>query len=273
MNKLDHKYEIILKKLQNEFLSYEKALVALSGGVDSCLVLYLGRQILGKTKIVGVIAKSPSLKNKDYLIATDFCKEHDIVYNTIYTEELSNKNYSSNPIDRCYYCKSELYEKMYQLIEDKYNGYKIVNGNNFSDLGDYRPGLEASNEQNVKSPFISCNVLKEDIRYLAKYYKLSVWDKPASPCLSSRFPYGEEITSYKLSRVEKAEEIMNTFGFNEVRVRSYGDLAKLEVPKEKLLLLSESYAQIEDKIKSLGFSKCEIDEEGFLSGKLNRVIK
>jgi uncharacterized protein len=162
---------------------------------------------------------------------------------------------------------------MSKLVQDKYKDFRIINGNNFSDLGDYRPGLSAADEKSAFSPFINCKVSKEEIRILAKEYNLSVWDKPASPCLSSRFPYGEEISVEKLKRVEEAEKILNNYGFNEVRVRSYGDTAKIEVPAEKLSGLREIFEPVHEQIIDIGFNNCEIDEEGFISGKLNRAIK
>lgn len=261
-----------LSALGLEFNSYKKILIALSGGVDSCLAAYLGRKFLGKINAIPVISNSASLKRSDFNTALQFCAEHDIEYEVIYTNELDNINYTSNPETRCYFCKNELYFKLKELVKNKYDGYKIINGNNYSDLSDFRPGLRSASEQNVLSPFIHCKVDKSTIRELAWHFNLSVWDKPASPCLSSRFPYGEQISLEKLKRVEKAEQILNDYAFDEVRVRSYGDTAKIEVPKDKVEALIRLFPSIENKIKNTGFVNCEIDKEGFVSGKMNRVL-
>ena len=218
-----------LTKIRHELLKLDKVLIALSGGVDSCLAAYLARTFLGKENAVAVISNSESLKQKDFEIALDFCERFDIKYKVIYTKELENENYSSNPNNRCYFCKFELYSEMNNLIKENFHGYKVINGNNYSDLGDYRPGLQASNEFKAYSPFINSGITKEDIRELARHFDLPVWDKPASPCLSSRFPYGHQITKEKLKQVEEAEKILNDFGFEDVRVRHYNNTAKIEV--------------------------------------------
>lgn len=264
--------ETLLKKLKQEIESYNKTLIALSGGVDSCLTSFLCRKYLGKENAIAVIANSPSLKRKDLEIAEKFCKENDIKYLILETNELTNENYSSNPINRCYFCKNELYDSLQELITNKYSGFKIVNGNNFSDLGDYRPGLKSASENNILSPFINCKIDKTKIRELANYFNLSVWDKPASPCLSSRFPYGESITTEKLKMVEIAESILNDFGFEDIRVRSSNNNAKIEVPQEQIIKLKSIFHIIEQKIINIGFSQCIVDEEGFITGKLNRVL-
>jgi len=272
MEDVEMMYETIQTRLELEYKLYDKILIALSGGVDSCLAAYLGRQFLGRENAIAVISNSASLKEKDYKIAVKFCTDHDIKYEVIFTSELENTNYTSNPDNRCYFCKNELYDEMKALISKKYSNFSIINGNNFSDLGDYRPGLNSASEHDIKSPFISCEVDKEKIRGLAKQFDLSVWDKPASPCLSSRFPYGEEISLEKLKRVEAAEQILNDFGFEEVRVRSFGDIAKIEVSSKMLDQLNEHHSEIDIKLKSIGFNKSEIDNEGFVSGKMNRVL-
>lgn len=254
------------------FEGYEKVMVALSGGVDSSLAAYCARKFLGRENSVAVISNSESLKRKDFETAVNFCNEFDIHYEVIKTNELSNPDYSSNPSDRCYFCKTELYTDLKKLTEEKYKNYVIINGNNISDFGDHRPGMSAAKENEIKSPFITCAFNKADIRDLAKFYNLPVWDKPASPCLSSRFPYGEKITKIRLERVERSEEIMNSFGFDEVRVRSYGNKAVIEVPAGEVNKLKENFAEIEKQIISAGFENCEIDPEGFVSGKMNRVL-
>lgn len=261
-----------LNKIQQELHSYKKVLIALSGGVDSCLVAYLARTYLSKENAVAVISNSESLKQKDFDIAVDFCTKFDIKYEVIYTKELENTNYASNPNNRCYFCKLELYGEMDNLIKENYPGYKILNGNNFSDLGDYRPGLQAADELKANSPFINCEITKNDIRELAQHFSLPVWNKPASPCLSSRFPYGQEITKEKLKQVEEAEKILNDFGFEDVRVRNFNNTAKIEVPQNLLSKLQNNFEQIKSKVLSTGFGECVIDEEGLVSGKLNRVL-
>lgn len=261
-----------LEKLELEYKKYGKVLIALSGGVDSCLAAYLGRKFLGGENAIAIISNSESLKEKDFKIAVDFCNQFDIKFEEIYTKELSNPEYSANPTNRCYFCKSELFGMMSEIASENYPGFTIINGNNFSDLGDYRPGLQASNEQQSMSPFISCEITKDDIRQISKGFGLPVWNKPASPCLSSRFPYGESITAEKLERVEKAEDLLNENGFEEVRVRSYGDQAKIEVPEEMVEVLKQKESTIKEKIIALGFKEFIIDEEGLVSGKLNRVL-
>ena len=272
MSQKIEKIDSLLNKLKDELESYNQTLIALSGGVDSCLAAFLSREYLGKENAVAVIADSPSLKRKDLNTAVKFCQEHDISFELVETNEIKDENYLSNPNNRCYFCKNELYDTLQNLTKIKYSGFKIINGNNYSDLGDYRPGLKSADENNILSPFISCKINKASIRELANYFNLSVWNKPASPCLSSRFPYGEEISKDKLEMVERAESILNDFGFEDVRVRTSNNVAKIEVPKEQISNLKSLLNKIRAKFFEIGYTEFIIDEEGLVSGKLNRVL-
>lgn len=263
----------VLKRIENWFAQRNKVLVAFSGGVDSCLVAYLARKYLGRENAIAVISKSPSLKKKDLDTAREFCKRYDIKLEEIVTNELENPDYQRNPINRCYFCKSTLYGDLEELIVTRHPDYDVLNGNNFSDVGDYRPGLKAARQYNVYSPLAECEVEKSEVRSLARHFELFTWDKPASPCLSSRFPYGETITIEKLRMVEDAENILNEYGFNDVRIRFINKSARIEVPSESLDKLRDVYAEIAPRIMHLGFRGCSIDEEGLISGKLNREIK
>jgi uncharacterized protein len=263
------KYE---RKLQNWFAKHPKVLVALSGGVDSCLVAYLARKYNGKEHAISLIGISPSLKKRDLLIAESFCAEHAIAYLKIFPNEMSDANYASNPTNRCFYCKTALYKEMLDVQQKKFPGYEILNGNNYSDRGDYRPGMQAAKELDALSPLLECGLEKDVIRKLALKYKLKVWDKPASPCLSSRFPYGESITVDKLKMVEQAENYLFDLGFSDVRVRSKQSKAVVEVPFNEISHLKAAQEKIEQHLVQFGFTAVEIDAEGLVSGKLNRDI-
>lgn len=262
-------YEI---RLAEWFKKHPKVLVALSGGVDSCLVAYLARKYNGKNAAVSLIGVSPSLKKRDLDLAKRFCETNDIEYLKIYPNEIKDENYSSNPVNRCYYCKSALYKEMLETQDMYYEGFDILNGNNHSDRGDYRPGMEAAKEFEALSPLADCGLEKEMIRELSAKYNLEVWDKPASPCMSSRFPYGEQITEEKLAMVEKAEDLIFDLGFSDVRVRLSSTNAKIEVPSDEVGKLKEVRSELDAKLKQMGFENLEVDEEGLVSGKLNRGI-
>jgi uncharacterized protein len=166
-----------------------------------------------------------------------------------------------------------LYISLGEIINSgQYEGYTIVNGNNLTDTGDYRPGLEAASNYGARSPLIECKIEKQEIRRLAESFDLFVWNKPASPCLSSRFPYGERITMAKLQRVEQAEEYLINLGYTDSRVRYYGDTARIEVASDQIEHLKSDLPVLREHFKQIGFSKCEIDEEGLVSGKLNRTL-
>jgi pyridinium-3,5-biscarboxylic acid mononucleotide sulfurtransferase len=260
-----------LNRLKDWFTSVEGSIVAFSGGIDSSLVLFLARLFQGKERVVAVISRSESLKNRDFEIARSFSDQYDIKMEVIVTNELEDDSYNKNPFDRCYFCKDHLYRDM-QLIIEKYPGFILLNGTNIDDHSDYRPGIQAAMQYKVRSPLAECSVTKEDIRQIARFYKLPNWDKPASPCLSSRIPYNHEITRKKLVEVEKAENFLNDSGFNDVRVRHYGEYGRIEVKPEDIDRLINMKDSIVEKILSIGFKRVEIDEEGLVSGKMNRVI-
>ena len=266
-------------QLQNKILLLEQwfskrkgSIVAFSGGIDSTLVLFLARKFQGKQNAIGVISNSESLKSKDFEMAKEFCETFDINLEIIKTLELADERYNQNPENRCYFCKEHLFHDL-QSIKEKYPEFDVLSGTNYDDLGDYRPGLQAASKYKVLSPMVDCNLSKDELRQIAKHFELPNWDKPASPCLSSRIPYNHQITREKLRQVEDAENILNDFGFKDVRVRHYGTYGQIEVKKEELekLLLVEN--EVLNKIKNVGFAELKIDREGLVSGKLNRVLK
>lgn len=267
--------DALIKKealLDHWFEQHPKVLIALSGGVDSCLVAFMARKKLGHNHAVALVGVSPSLKQNDLQLAKDFCKQYDIKLVEIYPDEISDTQYNSNPANRCFFCKSALYTTMMAERDAHFKDFCIVNGNNVSDLSDYRPGLKAAKKFNALSPLADCQILKEDVRALAHKYFLSVWDKPASPCLSSRIPYGTAITTEKLKRIEKAENLLTSRGFHNVRVRLINETARIEVGKNKIPELEDIFQSLAPAIKEFGFKSCEIDPEGLVSGKLNRDI-
>ena len=260
-----------LKKLRDWFKECPGALVAFSGGVDSSLLAFLSKHFLGRAQTLAVISASPSLKLSELDEAKDFARANDLSIRVITTKEIENPSYFSNPTNRCYLCKHALYDALADLRKD-YTGWWILNGTNRDDLGDYRPGLKAADDFQVRSPLSDCGIDKEGVRALAAYFKLQCWDKPASPCLSSRVPYGEEITVKKLRQIEDAEAIVKDAGFPINRVRHYGDTARVEVAENLQTKLAENREAITAGIRKLGFARVDFDEEGFVSGKLNRII-
>lgn len=271
MERLKRETEEKLQKLEKWFKEQDGSIVAFSGGIDSSLLLFLARKWQGREVAVGVISDSESLKRKDFQLAKDFSKQFDIILEVIETKELEDERYNQNPVDRCYFCKDHLYSDL-GIISDKYPGFPVLNGTNADDFGDYRPGMKAATEYEVRAPLADCGITKEEIREIARYFDLPNWNKPASPCLSSRIPYAHSITRKKLVEIEEAENILNSFGFEDVRVRHYGDHGKIEVRSEELPRLLEIKASVVEKIRQIGFPEVVIDEEGLVSGKLNRSI-
>ena len=272
MNEIAKELRVKLEKLEKWYSGRKGSIVAFSGGVDSTLVLFLARKFQGKENAIGIISNSESLKKKDFKLAHSICESFDIRLEVIKTNELADERYNENPANRCYFCKEHLYSDL-TAIKEKYPGFDVLNGTNFNDFGDYRPGLQAAANYKILSPLADCQVNKDEVRQIARFYNLPNWDKPASPCLSSRVPYFHSITPKKLQQIEEAENLLNEMGFNDVRVRHYDTYGKIEVPRsevEKLLLLKD---EVSAKMASLGFEKCLIDEEGLISGKLNRVIQ
>jgi len=260
-----------LTDLQHWFQSKQGSIVAFSGGIDSTLVLYLARKFQGKERAIGVISNSESLKQKDFNLAQDFCQQFDITLEVIKTNELEDERYNENPINRCFFCKEHLFTDLTEMSK-KYPGFIVLSGTNYDDLGDYRPGIDAAKKLDVKSPMVDCKITKDELRQIAHHFELPNWDKPASPCLSSRMPYGHKVTRKKLYQVEAAENILNEYGFNDVRVRHFDTYGKIEVLHKDLANLRLVETEVIEKITALGFEKVKIDNEGLVSGKMNRSI-
>ena len=265
------KLEAHLARLDAWFDSVPAAAVALSGGVDSSLVAFLARLRLGDRRTTAYIAVSASLKGVDLAAARTFCERHDIRLEEVATGEIDDPNYAANPIDRCFFCKTNLYGELSRFLPGD-DSVWILNGTNRDDLGDWRPGLKAARLSRVRSPLAECEIDKATVRALARRHALACWDRPASPCLASRIPYGQPVTREKLRRIEAGETVMNELGFPVVRLRHHDGRAVLEVPVERLEELTGRREEIENRLLKLGFPQVEIDTEGFVSGRLNRGV-
>ena len=263
----------IPQKIEQWFTDCPFAITAFSGGVDSSLVAWLANHFLGSEKNLAVISASPSLKLSDLDKAKDFARENALPIRIIETKEMLNPDYVLNPANRCFFCKQTLYQELESLAAE-YNPCWVLNGTNVDDLGDYRPGLQAAKNFEVRSPLAECGMNKNDIRDLAEALNLSCWNKPAAPCLSSRIPYGQRVTLAKLRRIEKAEAWLQEAGFDICRVRHEEPFtARVEVDSERVSELRELQSNIKSSFAEMGFEAVILDEEGFVSGKLNRVLK
>ena len=261
-----------LEELKNIFAEMEKALIAYSGGIDSTLVAKVAYDVLGD-KALAITAVSPSLLPEDLEDARIQAAVIGISHEEVKTHEMENQNYTSNPINRCYFCKSELHDTLKPLALKRGYSY-VVDGVNAEDLRDYRPGIQAAKERGARSPLAEVGMSKFEVRQLAKDLDLPWWDKPAQPCLSSRFPYGEEITLEKLQRVGRGERYLRDLGLKNLRVRSDKDTARIEILPEKIkeFVLTIDLPQLVGKFREFGFIYVTLDLEGYRSGKLNQVL-
>lgn len=259
-----------IENLENFIRSLEKVIVGFSGGVDSTLVSFIANKALGKNALI-VLAKTETILQEDIDLARLISKKFNFNYMEIKYNELDIENYASNPVNRCYFCKSELYSRLEKIAINQ-NIKFILDGANLDDLGDYRPGRLAAKEKQILSPLIICKFTKSDVREAAKILGLPNHDKPAAPCLSSRIPYGMPINQKSLDMIAEGERFIRQFGFKNVRVRHYGEKAKIEVDKHLVHKLFEMKSLLFQKFNEIGYKEVEIDPEGFSSGKLNKNI-
>jgi uncharacterized protein len=261
-----------LTQLTALFQDMEQALIAYSGGIDSTLVAKVAYDTLGD-RALAITAESPSLLPEDLDDAAIQAQAIGIRHEVVATHEMDNPDYTSNPINRCYFCKSELHDTLKPMAIDRGFAY-VVDGVNADDLRDYRPGIQAAKERGARSPLAELGISKFEVREMSRHLELPWWDKPAQPCLSSRFPYGEMITVEKLQRVGRSELYLRKLGWKNLRVRSDGDTARIEVMPDQIqdFILTTNLPLLTAQLKQFGFLYIMLDLEGYRSGKLNDVV-
>ena len=259
-------------RLYDQLQDYEKVIVAFSGGVDSTFLAEAAQNALGENALA-VTAISDSYPVREMRAAQDIAKQIGIRLETVHTKELDLEGYASNPTNRCFFCKTELFDRL-RPIAEKYDVGTIIYGAIPDDVGDHRPGMEAAKKMGIQAPLIDVDLTKAEIREISKEWQLPTWDKPAFACLSSRFPYGMRITRELLRQVDAAEQFLYDLGIRQFRVRHHGELARIELDAVEINLLrqQETRNRVNLHFKQLGYEHVTLDLQGYRSGSLNEGI-
>ncbi len=266
------KFESLKKSLKK----MGKVLIAFSGGVDSSFLVKVALDALGKENVLAVTADSETYPRTELKEASHLARNLglDGRHRIIHTSELKMKKFRENPAERCYYCKYELFSKLKRMARENKISY-VLDGSNYSDRDDFRPGRKAINQLGVRSPLLESELTKEEIRDLSRKLKLPTWNKPAYACLSSRIPYGDDITPEKLNRIEKAETFLRSLGFGQLRVRHHDKIARIELDSKGFSRFAEEKVRqkVHRKLKGMGFTYVTIDLLGYRTGSMNEVLK
>jgi pyridinium-3,5-biscarboxylic acid mononucleotide sulfurtransferase len=261
-----------MDELRARLRGLERVVVAFSGGADSAFLAWVANDVLGPERALAVTAVSPSLPAAERQACAELAGEWGLRWREVVTDEMEDAAYRRNDADRCYWCKDALLRQLGPLAATDEPGATVVLGVNLDDLGDHRPGQRAAAEHGAVFPLVDAGFSKDDVRTWSRRLGLRTWDKPAAACLASRLPYGTPVTLRRLASVEQAEAGLRRLGFDELRVRHYGDLARIEVPPERLGDVAARASAVVEAVKAAGYRYVTLDLEGLRSGNLNQAL-